>query len=54
MIFNLDELDNTDNHEDGKPSNTLFTYYGPTSVDFKRLEPRTPQYKRLKNDEIVL
>ena len=27
MIFNLDELDNSDNLEDGKHSNTLFTYY---------------------------
>ena len=26
MIFNLDKLDNTDNFEDGRPSNTLFTY----------------------------
>ena len=26
MIFKLDELDNTNNLEDGKPSNTLFTY----------------------------
>ena len=25
MIFNLDELNNSDNLEDGKPSNTLFT-----------------------------
>ena len=25
MIFKLDELDNTNNLEDGKPSNTLFT-----------------------------
>ena len=27
MIFNLDELDNTNNLEDGRPSNTLFTCY---------------------------
>ena len=26
MIFNLDEIDTTDNLEDGRPSNTLFTY----------------------------
>ena len=26
MIFNLDELDNSDNLEDERPSNTLFTY----------------------------
>ena len=33
MIFKLDELDNTNNLEDGKPSNTLFTYYMPRSED---------------------
>ena len=26
MIINLDELDNTDNLEDGRPSKSLFTY----------------------------
>ena len=53
MIFNLDELDNTDNLEDGRPSNTLFTYYMPGSEDFTRFEPKTPQYKKLKNGMIV-
>ena len=27
MIFSLDEIDNTNNLEDGRPSNTLFMYY---------------------------
>ena len=53
MIFNLDELDNTNNLEDGKPSNTLFTYYMHGSEDFMYFEPATPQYRRLKNGEIV-
>ena len=48
MIFKLDELDNTNNLEDGHPSNTLFTYYMPGSEDFTRFEPMTSQYKRLK------
>ena len=42
MIFKLDELDNTNNLEDGHPSNTLFTYYMPGSEDFTRFEPMTP------------
>ena len=42
MIFKLDELDNTNNLEDGKPSNTLFTYYMPGSEDFTRFEPKMP------------
>ena len=53
MIFNLDEIDNTDNLEDGRPSNTLFTYYMPGSEDFMHFEPTTPQYKRLTNGEFV-
>ena len=53
MSLKLDELNNSDNLEDGHPSNTLFTYYMPGSEDFTRFEPATPRYKRLKNGEIV-
>ena len=53
MAISLNELDNSDNLEDGRPSNTLFTYYvtGPEySTCFK---PVTPQYEALKNDMIT-
>ena len=53
MISKLDELDNTNNLKDGKPSNTLFTYYMPGSEDFIRFEPKTSQYKKLKYGNIV-
>ena len=53
MTISLDELDNCNNLKDGKPSNALFMYYIPGSEDFTRLESRTPQYKKLKNGEIV-
>ena len=53
MSLKLDELDNTNNLEDGHPSNTLFTYYMTGSEDFTRFEPMTARYKRLKNGEIV-
>ena len=53
MVFKLDELNNSNNLEDGHPSNTLFTYYMTGSEDFTHFEPATPQYKRLKNGEIV-
>ena len=53
MIFKLDKIDNTNNLEDTGPSNTLFTYYMPGSEDFMCFEPKTPQYKKLKNGEIV-
>ena len=53
MIFKLDELDNTNNLEDGKPSNTLFMYYMPGSEDFTHFKPATPRYKKLKYGNIV-
>ena len=53
VIFKLDELDNTENLKDGRPSNTLLTYYVSSSEDFTHFEPKTPQYKKLKNGEIV-
>ena len=53
MIFNLNELDNSGNLKDGRPSDALFTYYVSSSKDFMCFEPQTPQYKKLKNGEIV-
>ena len=53
MIFNLNELENSGNLKDGRPSDALFTYYVSSSKDFMRFEPKTPQYKKLKNGEIV-
>ena len=53
MIFNLNELDNTDNFKDGRPSNVLLTYHVTANEDFIHFEPHTSQYKRLKNREFV-
>ena len=53
MIFNLNELDNNDNLEDGRPSNTLLTYHLTDDKDFTHFEPHTSQYKRLKNGELT-
>ena len=53
MVVSLKELDNSDNLEDGKPSNTLFTYYVTGPEYSTRFELHTPQYKKLKNGEIV-
>ena len=53
MIFDLNELDNTDNLEDGRPSNSLLTYHVTSNEDFTHFEPRTPQYKKLKNGEFT-
>ena len=53
MIFNLNELDNTDNLEDGRPSNSLLTYHVTANEDFMHSEPHTPQHKKLKNREFT-
>ena len=53
MIISLNELDNSDNLEDGRPSNILFTYHVPSSECYMLFEPQTPQYKKLKNDTIT-
>ena len=53
MTISLKELDNSDNLEDGRPSNTLFTYYVTSPEYFMHFEPHTPQYKALKNDTIT-
>ena len=53
MILNLDELDNSDNLKDGRPSNKLLTYHVTFNEYFTHFEPCTPQYKALKNDMIT-
>ena len=53
MIINLDELNNSDNLKDERPSNTLFTYHVTDDKDFTHFEPQTPQYRKLKNGEFT-
>ena len=53
ITISLNELDNSDNLEDGKPSNTLFTYFVTSSEHYMLFEPQSPQYKKLKNDTIT-
>ena len=53
ITLNLDELDNSDNLKDGRPSNSLLTYYVTDDKDFMRFEPQNPQYKKLKNGEFT-
>ena len=42
MIISLNELDNSDNLEDGRPSNVLFTYYVTSSESYTLFKPQTP------------
>ena len=53
ITLNLDELNNSDNLKDGKPSNELLTYYVTDNKDFMHFEPDIPQYKALKNREFT-
>ena len=53
MIINSNELDNSDNLEDGRPNNALLTYHVTAHEDFTHFEPHTPQYKKLKNEEFT-
>ena len=53
ITLNLDELNNSDNLKDGRPSNELLTYHVNAHEDVTRFEPQTPQYKKLKNGEFT-
>ena len=53
MIINLNELNNSDNLKDGRPSNELLTYHVTDDKDFTHFEPDTPQCKALKNGEFT-
>ena len=53
MVISLNELDNSDNLEDGRPSNFSFTYYVTGPEYSTHFEPCTPQYKKLKNGMIT-
>ena len=53
ITISLNELNNSDNLKDGKPSNTLFTYFVTSSEYFTHFKPQSLQYKKLKNDTIT-
>ena len=53
ITLNLDELNNSDNLKDGRPSNSLLTYYVIDDKDFTHFEPQNPQYRKLKNGEFT-
>ena len=53
MAITLEELHNSNNLEDGRPSNTLFTYYVTGPEYSTHFEPHTPQHKKLKNGTIA-
>ena len=52
MTISLNELDNSDNLKDGRPSNTLFTYYVTGPEYSTHFEPCTPEHKAHKSGMI--
>ena len=53
ITLNLDELNNSDNLKDGRPSNELLTYHVTDDKDFTHFKPQNPQYKKLKKGEFT-
>ena len=53
ITLNLDELNNSDNLKDGRPSNELLTYHMTDDKDFTCFEPQTSQYRKLENGEFT-
>ena len=49
MVISLNELNNSDNLENQKLSNTLFTYYVTGPEYSTCFESHTPQYRKLKS-----
>ena len=54
ITLNLDELNNSDNLKDGRPSNELLTYHVNAHEDFTHPKPQTPQYRNLKMESLLL
>ena len=53
ITLSLNELNNSDNLKDGRPSNELLTYHVTDDKDFTCFEPQTTQYRKLKNREFT-
>ena len=53
ITLNLDELNNSNNLKDGRPSNELLTYHMTDNKDFMRFEPQNPSTKNLKMENLL-
>ena len=53
MSLDLNELYNSDNLKDGKPSNALLTYNMTSDGDYTRFEPRTHNIGNLKMESLL-
>ena len=53
ITLNLDELNNSINLQNGRPSNSLLTYYVTDYKDFMHFEPQNHKYKNLKMENLL-
>ena len=53
MIINLDEFNNSNNLEDGRPSNSLLTYHVTSNEDFTSFKPQTHNTRNLKMESLL-
>ena len=53
ITLNLDELNNSDNLKDGRPSNELLTYHITDDKDFTHFKPQTPNIGNLKTESLL-
>ena len=53
ITLNLDELNNSNNLKDGRPSNSLLTHYVTSHEDFMRFEHQNPSTKNLKTESLL-
>ena len=53
ITLNLDELNNSDNLKDGRPSNNLLTYHVTSNEDFTRFEPQTHDTRNLRMESLL-
>ena len=49
MSLDLNELDNSDNLKDGRPSNALLTYHVTDDKDFTRFEPHSTRSLKMES-----
>ena len=53
ITLNLDELNNSFNLKDGRPSNELLTYHVTSNEDFTCFKPQDPSTKNLKMESLL-
>ena len=53
ITLNLNELNNSNNLKEGRPSNSLLTYYVTDDKDFMHFEPQNPSAKKLKMENLL-